>query len=153
EFACEGPSMWPYPYGTERDHEACNIDRADPPADRAAFADPFNVAVAFEALDHRAPSGSFPRCVSPFGVFDMTGNVSEWVAGDLAGAAETPFVAAQKGGGWDVSRARCRPIDTSHDERFRSNDLGFRCCRDVKGAKPMVLDKAAKIPRKTRMKK
>ena len=28
EFACEGTEMWPYPYGTERDAEACNIDRS-----------------------------------------------------------------------------------------------------------------------------
>ncbi len=27
EFACEGPQMWPYPYGIERDATACNIDR------------------------------------------------------------------------------------------------------------------------------
>ena len=80
EFACEGPEMWPYPYGIERDPTACNIDRAVHAAGPAARSrDPGRSPREVERLDKRVPSGSLPRCVSPFGVHDMTGNVDEWV--------------------------------------------------------------------------
>src|SRR5262249_28421392 len=39
EFACEGPQMWPYPYGIERDATACNIDRTYAFPELQAFSD------------------------------------------------------------------------------------------------------------------
>jgi len=73
------------------------------------------------------PSGTRPSCVSPYGVFDMTGNVDEWVVNE-SGA---PHQSGLKGGHWGPVRNRCRPMTTSHDEGFSFYQIGFRCCADA----------------------
>jgi formylglycine-generating enzyme len=153
EFACEGTEMWPYPYGTERDAEACNIDRPAPLPELGAFSDPWKISEEVERLDQRAPSGAFPRCVSPFGVRDMTGNVDEWVENTNGTASEKPYRSTLKGGYWGPARARCRPVTSTHNEWFSFYQVGFRCCRDAKGSERPVsaAPPAARIPRRQRM--
>src|SRR4029079_4034139 len=58
EFACEGTQMWPYPYGTERDPTACNIDRPVTMPELAAFSVPWKISEEVARLDQRAPSGA-----------------------------------------------------------------------------------------------
>lgn len=153
EFACEGTEMWPYPYGTERDPLACNIDRpmALPALD--AFSDPWKISEEVERLDQRAPSGASPQCISPFGVRDMTGNVDEWVENTSGTASEKPYRSTLKGGHWGPVRGRCRPISATHNEWFSFYQAGFRCCRDPQGGKTAVsaAPPAARIPRRQRM--
>lgn len=149
EFACEGTQMWPYPYGTERDAAACNIDR--PPAfpDPALLSSPRSVAEAIEKIDERAASGAMHRCVSPFGVRDMTGNVAEWVENTTA-ALENKPAAAIKGGSFHRSRARCRPIATAVSDPLPFFGVGFRCCADAKGSgrSVSVAPPTVRVPRK-----
>lgn len=136
EFACEGPGMWPYPYGAERDRTACNIDQNEEPIDADALTHPERVGSELERVDKRVKSGSMPRCVSPFGVYDMTGNVDEWVDNPQGKKAEPPFRSSLKGDDWGPGRARCRPIDTTIPESFTSPQRGFRCCSDaMRGAR------------------
>ncbi len=125
-FACEGAEMQPFPYGWSRDASACNIDRSTAAPDLVAFDVPRRVSAEVARLDQREPSGARPKCVSPFGVLDMTGNVDEWVARD----AKEPDVAGLKGGYFGKIRARCRPMTTDHNRWFRFYQVGFRCCRD-----------------------
>jgi hypothetical protein len=111
--------MRPYPYGFER-RQVCNQDRTDlylPGKRRQVLA------------DLRWPSGSRPECVSPFGVFDMVGNVDESVVKVPAGLP--PFSNALKGGWWMPARNRCRPATTAHDDHFTDIQIGVRCCSDV----------------------
>jgi len=125
-FACEGEEAMPYPYGYVRDPEACVVDRPwrsyNPKAlfPRAAPAAGAEVARLWQA----APSGTRERCVSPFGVHDMTGNVDEWTRGVRRG--ERPSIL--KGGYWGPVRTRCRPSTRSHDENHVFYQQGFRCC-------------------------
>lgn len=128
-LACEGPQMLPYPWGYDRDETACNIDRHNLAYDRSAVTGNDRDAADAEAarVSQARASGSYPRCVSPYGVRDMTGNVDEWTVSRTG----TPYQSALKGGYWGRIRARCRPATRRHDEGFRYYQIGFRCCADV----------------------
>ncbi len=152
EFACEGPQMWPYPYGIERDPTACNIDRTYTLPEMEAFGDPWKISEEVERLDKRVPSGALARCISPFGVRDMTGNVDEWVLNEKGKIDDKPYRSTLKGGYWGPIRARCRPITSTHNEWFSFYQVGFRCCRDAGDGSPVeAAPRSAVIPRKQRM--
>jgi formylglycine-generating enzyme required for sulfatase activity len=130
-FACEGDDALPYPYGYRRDPEACVIDRGWRAYDADALL-PRGTERARAELDHLwqgEASGARPRCRSPFGVYDMTGNVDEWTTSIVPG--ERPSIL--KGGYWGPVRARCRPSTRAHDEDFIFYQQGFRCCSDATG--------------------
>ncbi len=139
--ACEGPKHTPFPYGYERNHALCNMDNfyIEPkkPGPRSQFF--FYSKNAAEAvselsrLDQSVPSGSLEGCKSGFGVYDMPGNVDEWVVSDEP-PAEISKWAGLKGGAWGHVRSQCRPMTYSHDPGFQYYFVGFRCCRDVEGA-------------------
>jgi sulfatase modifying factor 1 len=74
-----------------------------------------------------AASGASPRCRSPFGVYDMTGNVDEWTESVQAASPRSIL----KGGYWGPVRTRCRPSTRRHGEDYACYQQGFRCCVDV----------------------
>ncbi len=107
ERACKGLSMLKYPYDNNFDPNACNAE-SDSGEDR-------NVA----------PSGKFSRCKSTYGIFDMSGNVAEWVY--MKGGAK-----GVKGGyvnkpAWAV-RCASRKVESGSK---KSPYYGFRCCMDA----------------------
>ncbi len=127
-FACEGEAMLPYPYGYTRDSQACNIDRLARRYDRAALRRGGAAATAeIERVWMGEAAGARSTCVSPFGVYDLTGNVDEWTVSSTG----VPFQSALKGGWWSRVRTRCRPVTRAHYERFRYYQIGFRCCSDL----------------------
>lgn len=124
-FACEGEDVKPYPYGDgyHRDDTACNIDQPsmDPSIPRSEWPKHYR-GVA---------SGSMARCVSSFGVHDMTGNVDEWV-NNVGGRKDgDPYFSGLKGGYWGPVRTRCRPMTTAHSPQHSFYQNGFRCCDDA----------------------
>jgi len=127
--ACEGSEHLPYPYGYERNSESCNIDKPHPDVNEKALGSPDPKVRDAEAkrLWQGEPSGSRPGCVSPHGVFDMTGNVDEWVVNESG----QPYKSGLKGGYWGPVRDRCRPMTTIHSEGFSFYQIGFRCCADA----------------------
>jgi formylglycine-generating enzyme required for sulfatase activity len=122
EYAASGPENFTWPWG-----------------------DTFKAALMPAAETDTQPVGSYSDGVSPFGIFDMAGNVAEWVADDYDEAfyanspSSNPFstnVSAgrifrggsfgkQSGSSYTTSR-RDGNIRTYSDVR-----VGFRCAQDA----------------------
>lgn len=115
--ACRGVENLPYPYGYERDSAACRID--------LPWQDPNTHS--FEELDKTVPAGSMPKCVSSYGVYDLTGNGDEW----CKSSGGTPYISVLKGGHPHGVRNRCTPRTDGHSPEFTFYDTGFRCCKDA----------------------
>lgn len=115
--ACRGPDNRPYPYGYVRDATACRID--------LPWQDP--ATHTFEQLDKTVGAGTMPKCVSPYGAYDMTGNGDEWCKS--SGGSE--FISVLKGGHPHGVRNRCTPRTEVHGPDFSFYDTGFRCCKDI----------------------
>jgi hypothetical protein len=134
-FACEGEAMLPYTYGYTRDATACNIDKEYRKREKSlkkyerCMQKP-ECKAELERLDQRLPTGSLPRCVSPFGVYDLNGNINEWVERPKQ---KYPNRSGLKGGWWGPVRGRCRPTVGFHKEDDYGYEEGFRCCKDAEG--------------------
>jgi len=142
--ACEGPDHTPFPYGWVRDHDRCNVDNFYIDPDRSyggkgpllMYSRDAGVREAELArLDQSVPSGSLESCRSGFGVYDMTGNVDEWVTSDRPPREQSKW-SGLKGGGWGHVRSQCRATTASHDPSFSYYFVGFRCCSDAGDAAP-----------------
>ncbi len=133
-LACEGQEHLPYPYGYQRNPSACNIDKPYIEPDDAKWANLKTRAAEAARLDQREGSGTRESCVSPYGLYDMTGNVDEWVVNENGHTKEKPYVSGLKGGYWGPVRDRCRPMTTDHNQWHTGYQIGFRCCQDVPAA-------------------
>ena len=121
-FACEGEEMRPYPYGDglRRDELACGQTHEPMPVGTPRDRWP--------EFYQGHPSGSAPRCVSPFGAYDMVAGVDEWVVNESG----RPYASGLKGGyGTPYVRTRCRPMTVAHGPDFSYYQVGFRCCADA----------------------
>jgi sulfatase modifying factor 1 len=132
-FACEGEEGLPYSYGYERDATRCAVDK--PYIKPKRKFSPYDHCMSIktckmdlEEIDQRVPIGSSPNCTSPFGAFDLNGNVNEWVTRP---GQEHPWRSGLMGGWWGAARARCRPMVIAHNENYAGYEVGFRCCKDL----------------------
>jgi len=143
--ACEGPEHKPYPYGYERDPWACNGDKhyIEPkvtahdhkgrPIMAFASTRPEVASEELERLWQGVESGSQPRCVSDYGVYDMPGNVDELASSETP-EPESKFDNVTTGGPWLYGvRNQCRPKIYTHDEGFSYYYLSTRCCAEADG--------------------
>lgn len=128
-FACEGPEARPYANGFARDARACVIDHPWRIVDFPLFAERTGLRIQLEidALWQGEPTGSHRGCVSPFGAYDLTGNVDEWTVSSRGEGLRSIL----KGGYWGTVHARCRSSTRVHNEWFYFYQIGFRCCSDV----------------------
>ena len=129
EKAARGDDRRMYPWGDE-----------EPTPEHAVFGGDGSVDAYAEGL---RPVGSHPRGQSPYGVHDLTGNVSEWVADWHAEAFERADVRNPRGpadgdakvirgGGWyDPPQRLAVTRRMSANPRTRLDDVGFRCARDA----------------------
>jgi eukaryotic-like serine/threonine-protein kinase len=74
-----------------------------------------------------APVGSFPDDVSPYGVLDLAGNVSEWILGQPRSDGSRPI----RGGNWEqTSKATLHdfmPIENGRPMNGTTYTIGLRC--------------------------
>jgi len=85
-------------------------------------------------------TGIRPRCATPTGIYDLAGNLSEWVGPDQD--------AARLLGGhfYAKEKAACfRPVQT-FGAGHRNKTMGFRCCADANVANPSGEAVAAAAP-------
>ncbi len=129
-LACEGPDRLPYPNGRMRDETVCNYDKPYRLPNNDAYANPRLRAAEIKRLDQRVASGEMSECVSAYGVYDMTGNVDEWVLNESGSPDSRPYASGLKGGYWGPVRNRCRPMTVDHNEWHSGYQIGFRCCTD-----------------------
>ena len=141
--ACQGPSGTRYPYGASYQEHHCNHDKKYRVPRWGVLAKwPAEAATAEnERLNQSEPAGSRSTCGSEEGVFDLTGNVAEWVVKvhDHPEACKTgeerghTYVA--QGCSWvkcyrEPHEPACDYVNCAHASSFRSYETGFRCCRD-----------------------
>ena len=69
------------------------------------------------------PSGANPDCVTPEGVYDLHGNLHEWIA-DPDGTFKGGFYADG-----EINGAGCTYTTSAHDFAYHDYSTGFRCCR------------------------
>jgi formylglycine-generating enzyme len=141
--ACKGPRITRYPYGDERRPNLCNdrfkvLDHHPVVSlwmkDAPAGADPklmwhpgfMNDPRLHEFPHSVRPSGAFPACTNEYGVFDMVGNLHEWVA-DPDGTFVGGFFmdTFQNGQG-------CEYRTVAHEYEYHDYSTGFRCCADAR---------------------
>ncbi len=103
--ACGGAELWDYGYGSEYRPGSLRVELA-PDAGPAR-------------------SGETPDARSPFGVFDLNGNLSEWLADRIVDQPGKRWVA---GGCWVSNAADARASSRmAYDPEAKSGTHGFRC--------------------------
>ncbi len=128
EKAARGPNGFEYPWGNDWDPKKIN-------------------AMSQDSEQPYAEVGTNPNDVSPYGVYDMAGNVEEWVAdwydaypdappstNKLYGKVQRVARGGMTGAGhYDSLSVTFRSAKRNHWEPDSSwIDLGFRCAKDVK---------------------
>ena len=116
ERACRGEKRWRYSYGGTKDAERCNT-----PIEGNAPIIPGEPPLA--------SIGSYPECVSPDGVHDLNGSLSEWVADPWPG--KEGWRTLRGGTMWNQTHygQDCLSRHGHPRDGWRNEDDGFRCCR------------------------
>ncbi len=92
-----------YPYGDRFSRRRCGV--------QSDFFEPSPIR----------PSGAYSGCKSVHGVYDLSGNVAEWLEGGVVGGGDSA------GSGRSVS---CNAIK-KRKPTSKSSRRGFRCCKDL----------------------
>ena len=134
EKAARGISQYTYPWGNDFSCKKGNFDDA--------VQNPAYLVRNCDGYTDTSPVASFPGGVSPYGAFDMAGNVWEWTADQYdedyytqspssnpLGAADT-VVRVLRGGSWESDDIRSANRYTEPPS-IRVNFVGFRCALPV----------------------
>jgi sulfatase modifying factor 1 len=130
--ACEGKRPTTFPYGEERRAGYCNDEVPASPlarlypglgSDGYTF-EPMNDPRLNQVPGTLAPTGQFSHCKSSYGVYDMVGNVHEWVD-DPAGTFLGGYYLDTR-----LNGDGCHYKTVAHDADYHDYSTGFRCCAD-----------------------
>ncbi len=156
EKSCRSDDGRIYPWGSAWSQSRANIDAsagAFRPANQAGpRSDPWDAAWALlrasSGVRSLRPIGSYPEGASPYGIMDLVGNASEWVADwynwngywDWPArnpmGTQPPWNRSVRGSawydpngsaGWVQAQSRCSARNSSHETR--DPRTGFRCAR------------------------
>lgn len=133
EYAAGGPDDRVWPWGNE-----------------------FDAALSAASAPSTQPVGSYPDGVSPFGIFDMAGNVVEWVADVYVAdffanssplnplATGTASQRVYRGGSYGNTDGSFYTTSRRYiqSRSFADTDVGFRCALDAPVGDPEARDVA-----------
>src|SRR5258706_15358997 len=108
-LASQGPGKQEYPWGDGFDRTRCNTRESN--------------------LRHTTPVDRFKEGVSPYGVYDMLGNVWEWTLTEHETRANTATSALPRtirGGSWHDYQNNIPAPKRGSPVEERTGDLGFR---------------------------
>jgi formylglycine-generating enzyme len=77
-----------------------------------------------------APTGSFEKCVSPFGIHDCVGNLHEWGSDPVDDLGRSRFRGGFYGDAENNGHG-CRYVTHAHGPGYHDYSTGFRCCVDA----------------------
>jgi sulfatase modifying factor 1 len=132
--ACKGPEKNKFSYGNERTPGTCNDNGKSPMGIYYGRDVAEGTAWVFGKMnDERlnqlpgtlAETGSHDGCTNGYGVYDMVGNLHEWV--------DDPHGIFQGGYYQDVTQNGdgCGYRTDAHKNYYHDYSTGFRCCADV----------------------
>ncbi|MFT3775941.1 MAG: SUMF1/EgtB/PvdO family nonheme iron enzyme [Minicystis sp.] len=135
DTACAGPEDYVYPYGDTHVASQCNDDKTWKTVNESAL-NTWPSQTAKDEVDklwQGAPSGSYEGCVSGYGVYDLTGNIEEWVVRTQPHVNSYPHVlkGCYWAGCYGGASPRCASTNPAHADGFRYYETGFRCCKDA----------------------
>ena len=132
--ACRGPARTQFGYGQERVDGTCNDHGRSPVRARIAEEPGSGWSWTWDRMNDPklnafegtlADTGSHPACTNGYGVYDMVGNLHEWVDD-----ADGTFL-----GGYyqdtHINGDGCGYRTDAHSFTYHDYSTGFRCCADV----------------------
>ncbi len=129
--ACRGAPPERFPYGDVHRKGACNEAGISPlrvfyPDSPDTYrAGPMNDPRLNQQPNTIARTGQFKDCAGPLGIFDMVGNLHEWVS-----SPRPTF----RGGFYQDTHLNgegCAYRTTAHAAEYHDYSTGFRCCADA----------------------
>jgi sulfatase modifying factor 1 len=132
--ACLGPDTRIYGYGNRAEPKRCNDHGRSPilaTFGPQAFApgrhawDFMNTPSLNQLDDTLAKTGDHPGCTNGYGVYDMVGNLHEWVA-DPNGTFFGGYYQDTK-----LHGEGCTYTTSAHAASYHDYSTGFRCCADA----------------------
>jgi len=173
--ACQGRRWLRYPYSNAARRGACNVgkDHLLPAlfghdAGAWKYEDHFNSPQLSQEPGFLARTGAHPECESPDGVFDMVGNLHEWVADmvtesfveriekEPVSRNDQPWVVGNGmflGGFYSTTNEHgpgCHFTTMAHEPSYHDYSTGFRCCATAR--KPPKNKPAAKTTTQSKTK-
>jgi hypothetical protein len=135
-LACRGPDRKAsYPYGgTRHQRGKCNEGKGSAVSVVFGSNAPFDRTLMNDPRLNRwagglAKTGAYAKSVSPYGVYDLVGNLHEW------GAEVAPNGHGSFRGGFygdaEINGAGCNYVTTAHAAVYHDYSTGFRCCQDA----------------------
>jgi hypothetical protein len=133
--ACEGEAKQQFPYGDTYKQGACNIFRPMHPAivlhddPSVGHLDPRLNLVTYKGDPLLRKTGATRACASKWGddaIFDMNGNLDEWVEDEKGRFAGGFYSRSKKDG--------CQSVVTAHVSSYFDYSTGVRCCWSPEGS-------------------
>jgi hypothetical protein len=131
-LACRGEAPHRFPYGDTRQTGVCNDSGISPL--RALFHDapgmynpgPMNDPRLNQLPNTVAKTGAFTKCSNAFGVFDMVGNLHEWVTSPRPTFRGGYYLDTHLNGDG------CAYRTTAHAADYHDYSTGFHCCANAR---------------------